>query len=104
VDGYDKVTGRARYAADVAVSDLAYAVLVQSEVPHGRVRATAPPGSTWRVRTAENSLLGNAPSPVAFHTAADLAVSGANALSQNGFKIDLGRHSVVRALTLATKD
>lgn len=58
----------------------------------------------WRVPAAENSLLGKAPSPKAFHTAAELALSGANALSQNGFKIDLGRHGVVRALTLATKD
>lgn len=39
VDGHDKVTGRARYAADVAIPDVAHAVLVQSEVPHGRVRA-----------------------------------------------------------------
>jgi xanthine dehydrogenase YagS FAD-binding subunit len=58
----------------------------------------------WRVPAAENSLLGKAPTPKAFHTAAELALSGANALSQNGFKIDLGRHSVVRALTQATKD
>jgi xanthine dehydrogenase YagR molybdenum-binding subunit len=37
VEGYDKVTGRARYTADAAVADPVYAVLVQSEVPHGRV-------------------------------------------------------------------
>jgi xanthine dehydrogenase YagR molybdenum-binding subunit len=38
VQVYDKVTGRARYAADVAVAELVYAVLVQSEVAHGHVR------------------------------------------------------------------
>ena len=53
-EGYDKVTGRARYTADVPVPDLVYAVLVQSEVPHGSVspaslrtsaeRASAAPG------------------------------------------------------------
>ena len=51
-----------------------------------------------------NSLIGKAPHFAAFRTAAELAMSGADALSQNGFKIDLGRHGVVRALTLATKD
>ncbi|MDT5084046.1 MAG: xanthine dehydrogenase YagR molybdenum-binding subunit [Mycobacterium sp.] len=54
VEGYDKVIGRARYTADVAVADLVYAVLVQSEVAHGHVsgdslrtcaeRASAAPG------------------------------------------------------------
>jgi xanthine dehydrogenase YagR molybdenum-binding subunit len=37
VEGKDKVTGRAKYSADHAIPDLAYAVLVQSEIPHGRV-------------------------------------------------------------------
>lgn len=31
-------------------------------------------------------------------------MTGAQPLSQNGFKIDLGRHSVVKALTLAAVD
>ena len=54
VEGVDKVTGRARYTADVDVPGLAYAVLVQSEIPHGTVipeslresaaRAMAAPG------------------------------------------------------------
>ena len=37
VEGFDKVTGRARYTADVDVPGLAHAVLVQTEIPHGRV-------------------------------------------------------------------
>ena len=36
-EGRDKVTGAALYTADYDVADVAYAVLVQSEVPHGRV-------------------------------------------------------------------
>ena len=47
------------------------------------------------------SLVGKAPSPQAFHVAAEAALAGARPLSQNGFKIDLGKHSVVRTLTLA---
>lgn len=37
VEGVDKVTGRAHYTADFAVPGLVHAVLVQSEIPHGRV-------------------------------------------------------------------
>jgi CO/xanthine dehydrogenase Mo-binding subunit len=37
VEARDKVTGAATYTADNDVSDVAYAVLVQSEIPHERV-------------------------------------------------------------------
>ncbi|MHA3020907.1 xanthine dehydrogenase family protein molybdopterin-binding subunit [Mycobacterium sp. BMJ-28] len=37
VEGADKVTGRARYTADVEIPGLAYAVLVQADIAHGRV-------------------------------------------------------------------
>ncbi len=35
VDGREKVLGRATFAADHHISNLAYAVVVQSEIPHG---------------------------------------------------------------------
>jgi xanthine dehydrogenase YagS FAD-binding subunit len=56
----------------------------------------------WRLREAESSLVGRAPGEEAFHRAAALAMDGAEPLAQNAFKVDLGRHSVVRALTMAT--
>ncbi|MDV3130150.1 xanthine dehydrogenase family protein molybdopterin-binding subunit [Mycobacterium sp. 21AC1] len=37
VEGAEKVTGRARYTADVVVPGLVHAVLVQAEIPHGHV-------------------------------------------------------------------
>jgi xanthine dehydrogenase YagR molybdenum-binding subunit len=37
IDGYAKVTGAARYAADAPVGDLLYAVIVQSTVAAGRI-------------------------------------------------------------------
>jgi xanthine dehydrogenase YagR molybdenum-binding subunit len=39
VEGHEKVTGRAHYAADTQLADLTYGVLVQSDVPHGAVTA-----------------------------------------------------------------
>jgi xanthine dehydrogenase YagR molybdenum-binding subunit len=54
VEGREKVTGSAKYAADNPIPGVVYAVLIPSEIPHGRVttdslalsveRATAAPG------------------------------------------------------------
>ncbi len=57
----------------------------------------------WRVAEAEDSLVGRQPSEAAFRAAARLAMAGAQPLSQNGFKVELGMHSVVRALTRAAE-
>jgi xanthine dehydrogenase YagS FAD-binding subunit len=56
----------------------------------------------WRVAEAEAGLLGQQPNQETFRQAARLAMAGAQPLSQNGFKVDLGMHSVVRALTVAS--
>ena len=37
VEGRQKVTGAARYAADTVIADVAHASIVQSEIPHGVV-------------------------------------------------------------------
>src|SRR5689334_20972386 len=41
IDARLKVTGEARYAADIAVANFAYGVLVTSDVARGEVRAIA---------------------------------------------------------------
>jgi xanthine dehydrogenase YagR molybdenum-binding subunit len=56
VEGREKVTGRARYTADTPVSGLAYAVLVQSEVPSGVVTTESLRGSTARAAAAPGVL------------------------------------------------
>ena len=48
VEGRDKVTGRATYAADTVVPGVTHAVLVQSEIPHGRVTRESLETSTDR--------------------------------------------------------
>ena len=55
----------------------------------------------WRLTEAEESLIGLRADAEAFRAAAHLAMTGAHPLAQNAFKVDLGRHSIVRALTLA---
>ncbi|MEU0497791.1 xanthine dehydrogenase family protein molybdopterin-binding subunit [Mycobacterium sp. NPDC006124] len=56
VEGIDKVTGQAIYTADVVVPGTAYAVLVQSEIPHGTVTAESLRSSTQRALAAPGVL------------------------------------------------
>lgn len=52
VEGVQKVTGAARYTADTAVDDAAFAVLVQATIPHGRVTAESMAAATARATDA----------------------------------------------------
>lgn len=97
---YLKVRDRHSYAfalvsvaAGLHVTD---GVITAAALALGGVAATP-----WRLSAAEQSLVGRPPGEEAFHGAAAIAMDGAQPLTQNRFKVDLGRHSVVRALTLA---
>ncbi|MDR3660149.1 MAG: xanthine dehydrogenase family protein subunit M [Mycobacterium sp.] len=56
----------------------------------------------WRCSDAEAALVGNIADTTTFRRAAGVAMDGATALSQNQYKIGLGRHSIVRALHRAS--
>jgi xanthine dehydrogenase YagR molybdenum-binding subunit len=56
VEARDKVLGRARYAADTVITDLTYAVLVQSEVPHANVTVDSLQASAARAAAAPGVL------------------------------------------------
>jgi len=58
----------------------------------------------WRLAAAESALVGLPAVRRSFDIAARLATEGARPLSQNGYKVDLIRHSVVAALTSAAID
>jgi xanthine dehydrogenase YagS FAD-binding subunit len=97
---YLKVRDRHSYAfalvsvaAGLVISD---GVIRSAAVALGGVAATP-----WRVADAEAALIGRPADRQTFGLAAELALRGAQPLSQNGFKVDLGKHSVVRALTCA---
>ena len=82
-------------AAGLTITD---GVIGSAALALGGVAATP-----WRLHAAQDSLVGRRPGNDAFHAAAALAMEGAQPLAQNAFKVDLGRHSVVRALTLAAR-
>jgi xanthine dehydrogenase YagS FAD-binding subunit len=98
---YLKVRDRHSYAfalVSVAVGlEIRDGVIQDAAIALGGVAARP-----WRVPAAEAGLIGNPPGQEAFRQAGRTAMTGAVPLSQNGFKIDLGRHSVLRALTNAS--
>ena len=53
----------------------------------------------WRVPEAEGILAGRKPEEAAYKAAADALLKGARPQRYNGFKVELARRSIVRALT-----
>lgn len=97
---YLKVRDRHSYA--FALVSVAAGLVIEDGLIRSAVLALGGVAATpWRVRDAETALIGRPPGPQSFHLSAEAALDGAKPLSQNGFKVDLGRHSVVRALTSA---
>jgi xanthine dehydrogenase YagS FAD-binding subunit len=98
---YLKVRDRHSYAfalVSVAVGlTLDDGIVTSAAIALGGVAA-----GPWRVPDAESSLIGKSAGETAFRNAADIALRGAAPLSQNRFKVDLGKHSVLRALHKAS--
>ena len=76
VDGVAKVTGRAKYAAEFQVPNVAYGFIVTGTIAKGRITAVDAPK-------------------------AEAALAGARPLAHNAYKVELGRRAVVRALMRA---
>jgi xanthine dehydrogenase YagS FAD-binding subunit len=97
---YLKVRDRHSYAfalVSVAVGlDITDGVIRGAGLALGGVAAMP-----WRTTGAEAELVGRTPGREVFRDAARQAMSGARPLRENGFKVDLGKHAVVRALTVA---
>jgi xanthine dehydrogenase YagS FAD-binding subunit len=99
---YLKLRDRAQY--EFALSSAA----VVADVNGGRIRrirvafggiGTKP----WRSREAEQALEGKTADEKNFHVAAEAALKGAKPLRDNGFKVELAKRALVRALTVATQ-
>jgi xanthine dehydrogenase YagS FAD-binding subunit len=95
---YRKVRDRASYAFALASAAIAL------DVNAGRVRdvriALGGVGTKpWRSRTAERALIGKPATAAAFRAAAEVALAGAVPRSENAFKIELAKRTMVRALS-----
>jgi xanthine dehydrogenase YagS FAD-binding subunit len=98
--GYFKVRDRASF--EFAVVSVAVALEVEDDVIRSARLAAGGVGTVpWRLLASERALAGARAEPAAFEAAAAHAADGAEPLSQNGFKIELLRRTVKRALELA---
>ena len=98
---YLKVRDRTSYAFAV-VSAAAAMTLDGGTIGQARLAFGGLALKPWRVKEAEGSLAGKAPSPEAYAEAARIALDGAKPTGEaNAFKIELARRVAVRALTLA---
>jgi xanthine dehydrogenase YagS FAD-binding subunit len=99
---YLKVRDRASYAfALVAVA--AALELNRGTIRQARVVLGSVAHKPWRSREAEAALAGKAASEDNFRQAAEAALKDAKPLAHNGYKVELGKRAVVRALMRASK-
>ena len=97
---YLKIRERTSYA--FAVVSAAAALRVEGEtITQARLALGGVAMKPWRAREAEAILAGAPADGALFHRAAEAALADAKPSGDNGFKIELARRIVVRALTLA---
>jgi xanthine dehydrogenase YagS FAD-binding subunit len=97
---YLKVRERTSYAFGV-VSAAAALRFEDETIADARLALGGVAMKPWRAREAELILAGARPDGSLFHRAAEAALAAAKPSGDNGFKIELARRIVVRALSLA---
>jgi xanthine dehydrogenase YagS FAD-binding subunit len=97
---YLKVRERTSYAFAV-VSAAACLSIADGRIADARIALGGVAAKPWRAHEAESLLAGAAPDAQNFGRAAEAALAGAKPPGDNGFKIELARRLVVRALSLA---
>jgi xanthine dehydrogenase YagS FAD-binding subunit len=100
---YVKVRDRASY--EFALVSVAAAVHVERGVVRAtRIAAGGVATRPWRLRDCESLLVGQPSERPVWERAADAATRGAEPLSGNGYKVELLRRAVIRALELAAAE
>ena len=97
---YLKIRDRASFEFAL-VSVAAGLELADGSIREARLAAGGVGTKPWRLRAAEQALRGRPAEPESYQAAADLAVDGARPLPRNGFKVELLRRAVRRALASA---
>ena len=97
---YLKLRERTSYAFAI-VSAAACLLLARGNIAEARIALGGVAAKPWRTREAEKLLAGAAPNAESFQRAAKAALAEAKPSGDNGFKIELARRIVMRALALA---
>ncbi len=98
---YLKLRDRAAY--EFALASAAIVVRMEGkQIKSARVALGGVGAKPWRSLEAEKALQGHTASAALFRHAAEEALKGAHPQSENGYKVELSKRCLVRALTLAT--
>jgi xanthine dehydrogenase YagS FAD-binding subunit len=98
---YLKLRDRAAY--EFALASAAVVMKVDGgKVSHVRVALGGVGTKPWRSFEAEHELMGKSVDAANFRKAAEAALKDAKASSENGYKIELSKRCLVRALTMAS--
>jgi xanthine dehydrogenase YagS FAD-binding subunit len=99
---YLKLRDRAAY--EFALSSAAVVVNVRGgKIDRVRVALGGVGTVPWRSHEAEHALEGHTADPAIFRKAAEAALKDAQPASENGFKVELAKRCIVRALTVSTQ-
>jgi len=99
---YLKLRDRAAY--EFALASAAIVVKLNgSRIEYARVALGGVGTIPWRSREAEHVLQGHVANAATFHRAAEAALKDARPASENGFKVELAKRCIVRALTTTTQ-
>jgi len=96
---YLKLRDRASYEFALASAAVVLQLDGANRIAHARVAMGGVGTKPWRSLEAERSLLHKPATAITFRAAAEAALHGAKAQSQNGFKIELAKRCVAHALT-----
>jgi xanthine dehydrogenase YagS FAD-binding subunit len=72
-------------------------------VHEARIAAGGVGTRPWRMRASEAIMAGQRPGRTTWERAAEAAIHGARPLSRNGYKVELLRRTVIRALEMASE-
>ncbi|MDQ2731645.1 MAG: xanthine dehydrogenase family protein subunit M, partial [Armatimonadota bacterium] len=95
---YVKVRDRASYAFALASAAVTLDV-VDGRIRDCRVALGGVGTKPWRAHGAEKVLLGKEPGAALYRAAAEAALHGARTYKHNGFKVELAKRTIVRALS-----
>ncbi|XHX78296.1 MAG: FAD binding domain-containing protein [Stenomitos frigidus ULC029] len=99
---YLKLRDRASYAFAL-VSVAAAVELADNRIKTARLAMGGMAHKPWRFTDAETFLIGKAATIETFQQAAEVALKGAKPLEHNGFKVELAKRAMRRALTVSAK-
>ena len=95
---YLKVRDRTSYAYALTSAAVVLTQNVEGMIDHVRVALGGVGSVPWRSHETENVLLRNPPTEAAFREAAEAAFAESVPYQYNGFKIALGKDTLVRVL------